>query len=310
MPSVKEEKKRKREQHTAAKTHDPIVRKRNLNACRSACAHTQAVVLAGSQNFLAKRLNCFFQEPHDMVFAVSSYSHLISVITLALFIPSHFLRRKRPNTLPGKLAILSHTSPILKIVLRENESFNISWYMHSSGTHKTHFLRMKNVNNRDWTCTLHSTLSVPLLPVHQIQTKKPARGHKCTKREQREAGRWAKSPPVCLWVSTSQAGRTRREIPAGQQSALNWPAVQSAVPRPDEKPGLAKKREKDTAVLHRMPRQSLLLRGVPFRIGQQAPGELERPYVLIRAEASASSSVILLWVWSPPFDPHHSKLME
>lgn len=52
------------------------------------------------------------------------------------------------------------------------------------------------------------------------------------------------------------------------------------------------------------------LRGVPFRIGQQAPGELERPYVLIRAEASASSSVILLWMRSPPFDPHHSKLME
>lgn len=134
----------------SSKHTDPIVRKRNLNACRSARAHTHTSSGIGwKSEFLGKTLKLFFQEPHDMVFAVSSYSHLISVITLALFIPSHFLRRKRPNTLPGKLAILSHTSPILKIALRENESFNISWYMHLSGRHKTHFSRMKNVNNHD-----------------------------------------------------------------------------------------------------------------------------------------------------------------
>lgn len=106
----------------SSKHTDPIVRKRNLNACRSARAraHTQAVVIGWKSEFLGKTLKLFFQEPHDMVFAVSSYSHLISVITLALFIPSHFLRRKRPNTLPGKLAILSHMSPILKIAFLQH----------------------------------------------------------------------------------------------------------------------------------------------------------------------------------------------
>lgn len=148
---VKGEKEREWEQHTAANTPIPLYGSVIwMLAAARAHAHThRSSGIGWKSEFLGKTLELFFQEPHDMVFAVSSYSHLISVITLALFIPSHFLRRKRPNTLPGKLAILSHTSPILKIALRENESFNISWYMHLSGRHKTHFSRMKNVNNRD-----------------------------------------------------------------------------------------------------------------------------------------------------------------
>lgn len=95
-----------------------IVRKRILKLA-GARTHTNSGI-GWKSEFLGEMLKLFFQEPHDMVFAVSSDSHLISVTILALFIPFDLLKRKGPNTLNGKFAVPSHTFPIVKLPLREN----------------------------------------------------------------------------------------------------------------------------------------------------------------------------------------------
>lgn len=79
---------------------------------------------------------------------------------------------------------------------------------------------------------------------------------------------------VCLRMLMSEAGRTWRGSPAGQQSALNWPAVLCSFCslKACWAARLCQKEGKVTALLDCTQWQRLLLRGVPFRGGQQAPG--------------------------------------
>lgn len=61
------------------------------------------------------------------------------------------------------------------------------------------------------------------------------------KRGEREEEDTSQVSSVCLWVLMSLAERIWRRFPAGQQSALNGPAVHSGVPVPAEQLGSAKK---------------------------------------------------------------------
>lgn len=82
------------------------------------------------------------------------------------------------------------------------------------------------MNNRDWTFLLHSLYANwPFIARSSNSKLGASQGTQMHQREQKKAVCWAKSPSVCLWVWTRQAWRTWRQIPAGQQSALNWPAV-------------------------------------------------------------------------------------
>lgn len=113
-----------------------------------------------------------------------------------------------------------------------------SWYVHLSGRHKALFFSFFFYGWKMGVIVVIdlAPFTARCLPFHCLFIKSKERrqpGDTCTKRQQRQAGHRAKSPSVCLWVSTSQAGTTWREIPGGQQSALNWPAVPHSICCPE-----------------------------------------------------------------------------